>query len=142
MNYEIMKSKSDRHTTFFRLNKKTALLIGTPVIVVSFIILFWLLSVPVKDYAIDVDPIKDTQNLFSTSRVTITNIGKLPITNIKVNYGDNKIEKILTLSPGQKMLLSPPSDSLLKSVSVTADHGLMVAKDYRTPLKLPGMMGS
>jgi hypothetical protein len=124
------------------MNKKTALLIGTPVIVVSFIILFWLLSVAVKDYAIDVDPIKDSQNLFSTSRVTITNIGKLPITNIKVNYGDNKIEKILTLSPGQKMLLSPPSDSVLKSVLVTADHGLMVARDYRTPLKLPGMMGS
>jgi hypothetical protein len=27
-------------------------------------------------------------------------------------------------------------------VTVTADHGLSVTKDYRTPLKIPGMMGS
>jgi hypothetical protein len=32
---------------------------------------------PTKNYAIDIDPIKDNQNLFSTARVTVTNTGKL-----------------------------------------------------------------
>ncbi len=100
---------------------------------------------PTKDFAIDIDPMKDNQNLFSTSRVTVANIGKMPLTNIVVNYGgsgNNAIEKIASLSPGEKVLLSPPSNSPLKSVTVTTDHGLSVTKDYRTPIKLPGMMGS
>ncbi len=45
----------------------------------------------------------------------------------------------------ENAMLSPPENSTLKSVTVTAltaDHGLSVAKDYRTPLKIPGMMGS
>lgn len=102
-------------------------------------------SITAKDYAIDVDPIKDSQNLFSTARVTITNTGKLPLTNIIVNYGgsgNHHIEKLASLSPGNKVILSPPDDSPLKSVTVTADKGLSLTKDYRSPFKIPGMMGS
>ena len=61
------------------------------------------------DYAIDVDRIKDSQNLFSTSRMTVANIWKLPVTNILVSYGgnDNKSgERIGSLLPGEKILLS------------------------------------
>jgi hypothetical protein len=39
-------------------------------------------------------------------------------------------------------MLSPPDNSSLKSVTVIADHGLMVTRAYRTPMKIPGMMGS
>ena len=118
---------------------------GACVVVVGLILLFSVFAIATQNYAIDVDPIKDNQNLFSTARVAVTNTGKLPLTNIIVNYGGSgthAIEKLVSLSPGEKVLLSPPENSSLQSVTVTADHGLSVTKAYRTPLKIPGMMGS
>jgi len=127
---------------------KQGLLFTSMAAAAAIILILFLLSAfsnTAKDYAIDVDPIKDSQNLFSTARVTITNTGKLPITNIIVNYGgsgSHHLEKLVSLSPGDKVILSPPDDSPLKSVTVTADKGLTLTKDYRSPLKIPGMMGS
>lgn len=119
--------------------------IGGASVVVALILVFFLLSIPTKDFALDIDPIKDNQNLFSTSRVTVTNVGRMTLTNIVVDYGGggkNAIEKISSLPPGEKLLLSPPANSTLKSVTVTTDQGVKVTKDYRTPFKIPGMMGS
>jgi hypothetical protein len=62
-----------------------------------------------------------------------------------VNYGGNgnkTSEKIASLLPGEKVLLSPPENSPLKSVTVTTDQGLIITKGYRTPIKIPGMMGA
>lgn len=119
---------------------------GASILVVTVLLLFSVFAISTKDYAIDIDPIKDNQNLFSTARVTLTNTGKLPVTNIAVNYGGsgttNAIEKLALLSPGEKVLLSPPENSPLQSVTVTADHGLSITKAYRIPWKIPGMMGS
>jgi hypothetical protein len=118
---------------------------GACVVVVSLILLFSVFAIATQNYAIDVDPIKDNQNLFSTARVAVTNTGKLPLTNIIVNYGGSgthAFEKLVSLSPGEKVLLSPPENSTLQSVTVTADHGLSVTKAYRIPIKIPGMMGS
>jgi hypothetical protein len=119
--------------------------IGGAGIAIALMMILFVFSRATRDYAIDIDPIKDSQNLFSTSRVTVANVGKLPLTNIVVNYGGNgnKItEKIASLLPGEKVLLSPPESSPLKSVKVTTDQGLIVTKGYRTPIKIPGMMGS
>lgn len=118
---------------------------GVCAVIALILLIFIVFAIPTKDFAIDIDPMKDNQNLFSTSRVTVVNIGKMPLTNIVVDYGgggNNAIEKIASLSPGEKVLLSPPSNSPLKSVTVTTNQGLSVTKDYRTPIKLPGMMGS
>ena len=115
--------------------------VGGGIAVVTLFLLFSVFAVATQDYAISVDPIKDNQYLFSTARVMIANTGKLPMTNIVVNYG-GKVDKLTSLSPGENAMLSPPENSTLKSVTVTADHGLSVTKDYRTPLKIPGMMGS
>ncbi|MFZ0512539.1 MAG: hypothetical protein WAM14_13105 [Candidatus Nitrosopolaris sp.] len=38
--------------------------------------------------------------------------------------------------------VATPQNSTLNSITVTADHGIIVIKNYRTPLKIPGMMGS
>ena len=84
--------------------------VGGTSIVVAVLLLFSVFAVATKDYAIDIDPIKDNQNLFNTAKVTVTNTGKLPLTNIVVNYGGtggNTIEKLASLSPGEKALLSP-----------------------------------
>jgi hypothetical protein len=118
---------------------------GGASVAVALIAVFFLLSIPTKDFALDIDPIKDSQNLFSTSRVTVANIGRMTLTNIVVDYGGgskNAIEKISSLSPGEKIMLSPPANSPLKSITVTTDQGVRVTKDYRTPIKIPGMMGS
>jgi hypothetical protein len=119
--------------------------VGGAALVIIVVLLSSVFAVATKDYAIDIDPIKDNQNLFNTARVTVTNTGKLPLTNIVVNYGGtgaNAIQKLASLSPGEKVLLSPPESSALKSVTVIADHGVSITKAYRTPIKIPGMMGS
>jgi hypothetical protein len=115
--------------------------IGVAALAVTIFLVFSIFAVTTEDYAISVDPIKDNQYLFSTARVMITNTGKLPLTNIVVNYG-GKVDKLTSLSPGENAMLSPPQNSTLNSVTVTADHGIIITKGYRTPLKIPGMMGS
>jgi hypothetical protein len=113
--------------------------VGGATLVIVVILLSSVFAEPTKNYAIDIDPIKDNQNLFSTARVTVTNTGKLSLTNIVVNYGGGTgakaIEKLASLLPGEKVLLSPPDSSALQSVTVTADHGVSITKAYRTPIK-------
>jgi hypothetical protein len=124
-----------RHTYLFAA-------IGGAAVIITIFLLFSVFAVATQDYAVSVDPIKDNQYLFNTARVTVANTGRLPLTNIVVNYGNNSADKLAILSPGDRVLLSPPDNSSLKSVTVTADHGIAVTKDYRIPLKIPGMMGS
>jgi hypothetical protein len=99
-------------------------------------------TISTHDYEIDVDPFKDPQNLFVTARVMVQNTGTKPLTNVEVDYGDGDPLKLGTLSPGQKVILSPPADNPLQFVTVSADNGIMVTKQYRIPPKMPGMMGS
>jgi hypothetical protein len=94
------------------------------------------------DYNIEIDPLKDEQNLFRTARVALSNTGKLPITNVVINYDGQMTESVELISPGQKLLLSPPQNVSLDFVTVTTSEGLNLTKMYRTPIKLPGMMGS
>jgi hypothetical protein len=95
-----------------------------------------------QDYEIDLDPFMDPQNLFVTARVMVQNTGGKPLTNVMVNFGDGHVLALGTLTPGQKVILSPPSENSLQQVTVTADNGVSVTKPYRVPPKMPGMMGS
>jgi len=100
------------------------------------------MSVPTQNYDIFVDPIIDKQNLFDVGRVTIQNTGLKPITNIHVNFGDGDVLDLKILEPGDKILLSPPSENSMEFVMVSADNEIFVSKAYRTPPKMVGMMGS
>ena len=95
-----------------------------------------------EDYELFVDPFKDEQDLFVMARVTIQNTGSQPLTNVKANFGGGDIQELGTLKPGQKIIVSPPTDNQLQFVRVTSDEGVMVDKAYRTLAKMPGMMGS
>jgi hypothetical protein len=95
-----------------------------------------------QDYEVDLDPLKDPQNLFVTARVMVQNTGGKPLTNVMVNFGGGDILALGTLDPGQKVILSPPAENQLQQVTVTADNGILVTKPYRIPPKMPGMMGS
>ena len=116
--------------------------ISAAIAVISVMLLISIFSLATKNFGLDVDPIKDNQNLFNTARVTVTNTGKFTLNNVTVIYDNKSRERINSLPPGQKIMLSPPDNSSLKSVTVIADHGLMVTRAYRTPMKIPGMMGS
>jgi hypothetical protein len=100
------------------------------------------MSVPTQDFDVFVDPIIDRQNLFDIGRVTIQNTGSKPLTNIHINFGDGDTLDLKILEPGDKILLSPPSENSMEFVMVSADNDIFVSKAYRTPPKMVGMMGS
>jgi len=99
-------------------------------------------SIASQEYEIFVDPFKDEQDLFVMARVTIQNIGNSPLTNVRANFGGGDIQELGTLKPGQKIIISPPTENDMEFVMVTSDEGIFVSKAYRTPIKMPGMMGS
>jgi hypothetical protein len=121
--------------------------LGAAAAIILSILISHILFVPGKDYSIDVQAIKDEEDLFNTARVAVTNTGKLPLTNVVVSYNpsndansnNNHIDKIALLTPGEKVWLSPPVDAPLKSVRVTADQGLRITKQYASTFKIPGV---
>jgi hypothetical protein len=118
------------------------IMLAVTIISAAALITILLISItPTKDYSIDVDAMKDEQSLFVNARITLTNTGREPLTNIVIYYG-NQNEVIKMINPGEKIYLSPPEGSRLDKVEVTANEGINVTKDYRRPIKLPGMIGS
>lgn len=99
-------------------------------------------SVPTKDYSLTVDALKDEQSLFTDARVVVSNTGRLPLTNVVVDFGGDRRESIGTMEAGTKRTVSPPEDAQLQSVTVTAEPDIQITQQYRTPIKLPGMIGS
>ena len=99
-------------------------------------------ALPTKDYDLSVDALKDEQSLFTNARVVIKNTGKLPLTNVLVDYGSNREPPIDVLQPGETLTLSPPEEVQLDQVTVTAKPSIQIVQPYRTPWKLPGMIGS
>ena len=116
---------------------------GVAAAIILTILVFSVFSVTKEKYAIDVQAVKDEEDLFNTARVAIANTGKLPLTNVIVNYGaagdNNKFDKIALLQPGQKVWLSPPSNVPIKSIKITTDQGVSVTKQYASTLKIPGI---
>lgn len=100
------------------------------------------LSMSTQEYALFVDPIIDKQSLFVTGRITIQNTGSKQITNLHVNFGDGDILDIKSLKPGEKIIISPPSDNSMQFVMINADNDIFVSKAYRELPKMVGMMGS
>ena len=100
------------------------------------------LSISVQEYDLFVDPIIDNQNLFVTGRITLQNTGSKPLTNLHVNFGDGDTIDIKSLKPGEKIIISPPSDNSMQFVMINADNGIFVSKAYRELPKMVGMMGS
>ncbi|MDP9305563.1 MAG: hypothetical protein M3O68_04380 [Thermoproteota archaeon] len=111
------------------------------VVSISIIIYFVIQYYQRPDYVLDVDAMREDQSLFTNTRIILTNAGKEQITNMTVFYGV-KNETIQTINPGEKISLSPPEGSNLNVVRIIADNGINITAGYRTPIKMPGMMGS
>jgi hypothetical protein len=61
---------------------------------------------------------------------------------VLVDYGGQKEPIISVMQPGETLTMSPPENVQLDSVTVTAEPGIKIVQAYRTPIKLPGMIGS
>jgi hypothetical protein len=116
-------------------------IIAAGIIAVALIAMF-ASTLPTKDYDLSVDALKDEQSLFTNARVAVKNTGRLPLTNILVDYGSNREPTIDILQPGDTLNLSPPEGVQLDHVRVTAEPSIEIVQSYRTPWKLPGMIGS
>lgn len=116
-------------------------IIASGIIVVALVAMF-ASALPTKDYDLSVDALKDEQSLFTNARVVIKNTGRLPLTNVLVDYGTNMEPPIDVLQPGNTLTLSPPEGVQLDQVTVTAEPNIEIVQFYRTPWKLPGMIGS
>ena len=112
-----------------------------PVVLVTIFVLSNITFSNKNDFDLEIDALKEEQSLFTHTRVTITNTGKQPLTNIKINYG-NTSETVALLEPGHSYPLSPPAGSNLQRIIATSDQGVNITKEYRTPISMPGMMGS
>jgi hypothetical protein len=117
-------------------------IIAAGIIAIALVVMF-ASALPTKDYDLSVDALKDEQSLFTNARVVIKNTGRLPLTNVLVDYGSNRGEPpIDVLQPGDTLTLSPPEGVQLDQVTVTAEPSIKIVQSYRTPWKLPGMIGS
>jgi len=116
-------------------------LIAAGIVAVALVAMF-ASALPTKDYDLSVDALKDEQSLFTNARVIIKNTGRLPLTNVFVDYGSVKEPPIEVLQPGDTLTLSPPEGVQLVHVTVTAEPNIEKVQSYRTPWKLPGMIGS
>ena len=116
-------------------------IIAAAIIAVALVAMF-ASALPTKDYDLSVDALKDEQSLFTNARVVIKNTGRLPLTNVLVDYGSNREPPVDVLQPGETLTLSPPEDVQLDQVTVTAKPSIQIVQPYRTPWKLPGMIGS
>ena len=123
------------------MNKVTIAGISAGVIVAIVVIVFFVK--PAEKYSIFLDPFIDQQPLVTDTHVTVQNTGSEPLTNVRVDYGDgSKPDIIPVLNPGEKEILSPPSNNNLQQVTVTTDEGISITKPYRSAPKMVGMMGS
>jgi hypothetical protein len=112
-------------------------------IVASALIAMLVSSLPTKDHDLSVDALKDEQSLYTNTRVIVKNIGRLPLSEVIVDYGGGHEEPVIpVLQPGETMNFSPPEGVQLDHVTVTAEPGIRIVQAYRSPLKLPGMIGS
>ena len=100
----------------------------------AFLAVNFLPIIPTEKYSMSVDPIMVRDEMGTETHVAIKNTGMNALTNIVVRYGGTaKSDIIPTLNPGEKISLSPPEGSELEQVIVTADQGINITKEYRTP---------
>jgi hypothetical protein len=116
-------------------------IIAAGIIAIALVMMF-ASALPTKDYDLSIDALKDEQSLFTNARVIIKNTGRLPLTNVLVDYGGAREPVIDILHPGDTLTLSPPEGVQLNHVTVTAEPNIKIVQSYRTPWKLPGMIGS
>ncbi|MBA3750473.1 MAG: hypothetical protein H0X03_06210 [Nitrosopumilus sp.] len=127
-----------------KLKKPETILIFLIIIVGGIIIYNIVILIPTRDYSLEVDALKDPESLLVNSRVVLKNNGLQSLNNVNIVYDNNLKfnETIGTINPGETIILSPPGGTTLNNVQIKTKEGLEINKEFRTPIKLPGMIGS
>ncbi|MBA3978371.1 MAG: hypothetical protein H0X50_09315 [Nitrosopumilus sp.] len=127
-----------------KLKRPEAILTFLIIIVGGVIVYNLIISIPTRNYSLEIDALKDPESLLVNSRVVLKNSGTQPLNDIIVVY-DNNVkynEKINKIKPGETIILSPPSGASLNNVNIKTKEGIDINKEFRSPIKLPGMIGS
>lgn len=95
------------------------------------------------DYALEVDATRDTTDISGTFyRIRVANVGTERLTGITAELGTGDVQHKDFLDPGQTYYFYPNTDTLSSTIRVTANEGIEVVTDYRTPAKTIGLPGS
>jgi hypothetical protein len=126
------------------IKKPETIIIFLITIVAGVIIYNLVISIPTRNYSLEIDALKDPESLLVNSRVVLKNSGIQSLSDINIVYDNNLKfnETINTIKSGETIILSPPAGAPLKTVHVKTKEGLDIFKEFRTPIKLPGMIGS
>lgn len=93
-------------------------------------------------YALEVDATRDTTDISGTLyRIRIANIGSDRLTGISAEMGAGDVQTKEFLDPGQTYYFYPNPDTLRPTIRITANEGIDVTADYRTPTKVLGLPG-
>jgi hypothetical protein len=93
-------------------------------------------------YALEVDATRDTTDISGTLyRIRVANIGSDRLTGISAEMGAGDVQTKEFLDPGQTYYFYPNPDTLRPTIRVTANEGIDVTADYRTPTKVLGLPG-
>lgn len=125
--------------------KSLEFLLIIAVIIVAIVVLYNVfINIPFKDYSLSVDALRDPESLLVNSRVVLKNTGKMPLSDIVVTYDNDRslTENLLKIDPGQTIILSPPQGAKLNNVTVVTAEGVRADQQFRSPVKMPGMIGS
>jgi hypothetical protein len=100
-------------------------------------------SISKPRYALEVDATRDTTDISgSLYRIRIVNVGAERLTGITAEMGTGDVQKKDFLDPGQTYYFYPDPDKMGQTIRVTANEGINVVTDYRTPAKTFGLPGS
>lgn len=127
-----------------KIKKPETIIIFLILIVAGVFIYNIVISIPSRNYSLDVDPIKDPESLFVNSRVILKNTGLLALNDISIVYDNNLKfkENVNILKPGETIIISPPAGTPLNNLHVKSKEGIDMDKEFRSPMKMPGMIGS
>lgn len=113
------------------------------VVAVMLILYFMRQEINRVPYALEVDATKDSTDMAGTHyRIKVTNIGTNPVSNISVYMGQNDIQRLNSLAPDQTWFFYPRPDTYISTVGISADNGINITADYRSPFKGLGLPGS
>lgn len=94
-------------------------------------------------YALEVDATRDTTDISGTLyRIRVANVGSQRLTGISAEMGAGDVQTRDFLDPGQTYYFYPNPDTLSPTIRVTANEGIEIITDYRTPTKTLGLPGT
>lgn len=127
-----------------KIKKPETIIIFLILIVAGIFIYNVVISIPNRNYSLNVDAIKDPESLFVNSRVILKNTGLLALNDISIVYDNNLKfkESVNVLKPGETIIISPPAGTPLNNLHVKSKEGIDMDKEFRSPMKMPGMIGS